>query len=212
MLGDQSADLVHVELGKERRKDLIDDDHRARLERGRGEADPQELLHHAAADVLHVGAALAEVRILDAFEGLAIGLEDPPERHQRVVLAVEDGGFFGGDRLEKSVDLQWRQSAYLYLGLGFTENVVDLPSGSFTSHLASLSSDLAFNSKWSWSNLVQYDNAADVFGINSRLRYIPAAGKELLLVLDHGGTIDHANHAHSSYSDLNLKVSYTFRY
>ena len=146
------------------------------------------------------------------FDRYRAELRSGVQRPLRIVFAVEDGGFFGGDRLEKSVDLQWRQSAYLYLGLGFTENVVDLPSGSFTSHLASLSSDIAFNSKWSWSNLLQYDNAADVFGINSRLRYIPAAGKELLLVLDHGGTVDHANHTHSSYSDLNLKVSYTFRY
>ena len=47
-----------------------------------------------------------------------------------------------------------------------TENVVELPSGNFTSHLASLRSDVAFNSRWSWSNLLQYDNTADRLGIN----------------------------------------------
>ena len=130
----------------------------------------------------------------------------------RVVLAVEDGGFFGGERLEKSFDVQWRQSAYLYLGVGLTENVVDLPSGSFTSRLASLRADVAFNSKWSWSSIAQYDNSANVFGINTRLRYIPEAGREMLLVLDHGGMVDELNHAHSEYSNLNLKLSYTFRY
>ena len=134
------------------------------------------------------------------------------QRPVRVVLAVEDGSFFGGERLEKSIDIEWRQSAHLYLGVGFTENLVELPSGSFTSHLASLRSDLAFNSKWSWSNLVQYDNTADVAGINSRLRYIPEAGRELLFVLNHGASFDSENHARSTYSDLNLKLSYTFRY
>jgi len=134
------------------------------------------------------------------------------QRPLRIVLAVEDGGFFGGDRLEKSIDVQWRQSAYLYLGFGITENVVDLPSGSFTSHLASLRSDVAFNSKWSWSSIAQYDNSADVFGVNTRLRYVPEAGRELLLVLDHGGTFDADNRAQTTYSDLNLKLSYTFRY
>ncbi len=73
-------------------------------------------------------------------------------------------------------------------------------------------SDIAFNSKWSWSSIAQYDNSANVFGINTRLRYIPEAGKEVLLVLDHGGTVDEFNRTRSEYSNLNLKLSYTFRY
>ena len=139
---------------------------------------------------------------------IATGMQRP----LRVVLSVQGGGFFGGDRLEKFVELQWNQSAYFSLGLSFTENVVDLPSGSFTSHLASLRADVAFDSKWSWSNFLQYDNSGDVFGINSRLRYVPEAGQEMMLVLNHGGTVDAANNFSSTQSDVNLKVSYTFRY
>jgi len=139
---------------------------------------------------------------------IATGMQRPV----RVVLSVQDGGFFGGDRLEKFVEIQWRQSAHFFVGLSFTENDVDLPSGSFTSHLASLRSDFAFNSRWSWSNLLQYDNTADVFGANSRLRYIPEAGKEMVLVFNHGAAVDAANHLSSTASELNLKVSYTFRY
>ncbi len=134
------------------------------------------------------------------------------QRPIRLVLSVQDGGFFGGDRLEKFVELQWRQSAHFFLGLSFTENVVDLPDGSFTSHLASLRTDVAFNSKWSWSNFLQYDNSGDVFGVNSRLRYVPEAGREMVLVLNHGGTVDALNHLMSTQSDVNLKLSYTFRY
>ena len=139
---------------------------------------------------------------------IATGMQRPV----RVVLSVQGGGFFGGDRLEKVVELQWRQSAYFFMGLGFTENVVDLPSGSFTSHLASLRTDVAFNSQWSWSNFAQYDNTSDAFGINSRLRYEPEAGQEMMLVLNHGGIVDSANNFSSTQSDINLKFSYTFRY
>lgn len=134
------------------------------------------------------------------------------QRPMRVVLSVQDGGFFGGDRLEKFVEFQWRASAHFFLGLTFTENDVDLPSGSFTSHLASLRADVAFNSKWSWSNFLQYENANDVYGFNSRLRFIPEAGKELVLVLNHGGSVSPSNSFSSTQSDLNLKLSYTFRY
>ena len=125
---------------------------------------------------------------------------------------MQDGGFFGGDRLEKFVEVQWRQSAHFFLGASFTENVVELPSGNFTSHLASLRSDFAFNSRWSWSNLLQYDNTAEALGINSRLRYIPEAGKEMMFVLNHGTSVDPENRLTSTQNDLNLKVSNTFRY
>ena len=133
-------------------------------------------------------------------------------RPLRVVLSVQDGGFFGGERLEKFVEVEWRQSAHFSLGLAFTENDVDLPSGSFRSHLGSFRTDIAFNSQWSWSNLLQYDNAADIFAVNSRLRYIPVAGRELLLVLNHGADVDAANHLASTRNELNVRVSYTFRY
>jgi len=134
------------------------------------------------------------------------------QRPVNIVLSVQDGGFFGGDRLEKFVEVQWRQSEYFSLAVAFTENVVDLPSGSFTSHLASLRSDIAFNSRWSWSNLLQYNNTADAAGINSRLRYIPEAGREVILVLNHGADVDPENRLQSTVNDINLKVSYTFRY
>ena len=134
------------------------------------------------------------------------------QRPVNVVLSVQGGGFFGGERLEKFVEVQWRQSAHFSLAATLQENDVDLPSGSFTSHLASLRTDIAFNSRWSWSNLLQYNNTADFVGINSRVRYIPEAGREMILVLNHDSDVDLNNHLHSTVSELNLKVSYTFRY
>jgi hypothetical protein len=139
---------------------------------------------------------------------IATGMQRP----LRVVVSVQDGGFFGGDRLEKFVEFQWRQSAHFFLGASFAENIVQLPSGNFTSHLASLRSDVAFNSRWSWSNLLQYDNTGDRLGINTRLRYMPEAGKEVLLVANHGADVQRDNSVSSTRNEINLKVSYTFRY
>ena len=59
---------------------------------------------------------------------------------------------------------------------------------------------------------MQYDNTSDSFGINSRLRYVPEAGQEMMLVLNHGGVVDQDNQFSSTQSDITLKVSYTFRY
>jgi hypothetical protein len=147
-----------------------------------------------------------------AFDRYRAELQTGMQRPLRLVLAVEDGDFFGGDRLEKSVEVQWRQSAYFFIGVGFTENVVDLPTGSFTSHLGSLRTDVAFNSRWSWSSFAQYDNISERVGINSRLRYVPEAGNELVLVLNHGMSVDQRNHVATTHSVMTLKLSYTFRY
>jgi hypothetical protein len=134
------------------------------------------------------------------------------QRPLSVTLAYEDGDFFGGDRRETLLDFQWRQSAHFFLGLAFTQNAVKLPSGQFTSHLGSLRTDVAFNSRWSWSSFIQYDNVSEVASVNSRLRYEPEAGREVLLVLNHGSAITADNSLFSTNSGLVMKISYTFRY
>lgn len=134
------------------------------------------------------------------------------QRPINVVLSMQNGDYFGGRRFEKYAEIEWRQSAYFALAASFEEQDVQLPSGDFALHLASLRTDIAFNSKWSWINLVQYNNGADVIGVNSRLRYLPEAGREMVLVLNHRADVDLENRFSSTISELNLKLSYTFRY
>jgi hypothetical protein len=98
------------------------------------------------------------------------------------------------------------------LGLGFSQNVVKLASGQFTSHLGKLRTDVAFNARWSWSTFIQYDNVSEVVGVNTRLRYEPVAGRQMFLVLNHGSSIDPDNNFSSTSSEFVVKVSYTFRY
>jgi len=134
------------------------------------------------------------------------------QRPISVKLAFEDGDFFGGDRREVFVDFQWRQSEHFFLGLSFSQNAVTLPSGQFTSYLGRLSTDIAFNSRWSWSNFIQYDNVFETVSINSRVRYEPVSGRELLLVMNHGSAITADNSFTSISNDFVAKISYTFRY
>jgi len=153
------------------------------------------------------------------FDRYRVFVSTGQQRPISAMLAFEDGDFFGGDRRETFLDFQWRQSAHFSLGLGFTRNAVKMPSTidcpepcQFTSHLGRLRTDIAFNARWSWSNLLQYDNVSESFGFNSRLRYEPQAGREMLLVLNHGSDIDMRNDLSSRNRDVVLKVSYTFRY
>jgi hypothetical protein len=70
-----------------------------------------------------------------------------------------------------------------------------------------------FSSRLSWVNLIQYDNVSELLGINSRLHWIPRAGQEGFLVLNHNlQDLDKDNSFRSSFSDLSVKLNYTFRF
>jgi hypothetical protein len=61
--------------------------------------------------------------------------------------------------------------------------------------------------------LVQYDNVSEVIGVNTRLRWIPRAGQESLLVLNHRlEDRDKDNRFRSEVMDLSVRLSYTFRF
>ena len=63
--------------------------------------------------------------------------------------------------------------------------------------------------------MIQYDNVSDTIGVNSRLHWIPRAGREGFLVLNHNMRDDPLtpeNDFHSSFAEVTLKYSYTFRF
>lgn len=146
------------------------------------------------------------------FEHRRVELSTASQRPYRLVTSWQEGRFFGGRRVQKAADVQWRPSSHLYLKVGYTENDVKLPLGAFTSKLARLQTDIAFNPFWSWTTLVQYDNSADFLGGSSRLRYSPKDGQEVLLVVNSNFAIDEDDRYVNVRNDSLLKVSYTFRF
>jgi hypothetical protein len=70
-----------------------------------------------------------------------------------------------------------------------------------------------FSSTLSWVNLIQYDNISETAGLNSRVHWIPEAGREGFLVLNHNvEDLDRDNSFHSSFAELTVKFGYTFRF
>jgi len=79
--------------------------------------------------------------------------------------------------------------------------------------LFGLQSRIAFTNTLSWSTLLQYDNVSEAMGINSRLHWIPEAGKQVFVVLNYGlSDPDRDNEFHSVNADLSMKVNYTLRF
>ena len=142
-----------------------------------------------------------------------VGLQLGDQRKVSGRLSARWGDYYNGDRFQRGVDINWRPTRQYDIGVGYTENEIHLPAGDFTVRLVTLDTKIAFTSTLSWSNLLQYDNVSEVMGFNSRLHWIPEAGRQAFLVFNYGlADFDKDNEFHSTGSDVSLKFSYTFRF
>lgn len=123
------------------------------------------------------------------------------------------GEFFDGDLSAPGLGLTWRPNAHFRLSVGYDMSDIELPYGSFTTRLASLRADIAFTNTWYWENFLQYDNVSYTLGLNSILRWVPRAGREVLLVINRE-FIDHTRERDfkSVTGDITFKFGYTFRF
>ena len=123
------------------------------------------------------------------------------------------GDFFGGDRTEIGVTLDWRPNSRFFLGVEYEHNDIELAGGDFTAELVAVRTEVAFDVRWSWLNLIQYDNESESVGVNSRLRWTPRAGQDLFVVLNHGfEAIGSFSALRSLESQLSVKYTHTFRF
>ncbi len=128
-------------------------------------------------------------------------------------LFLNGGEFYDGDRFGVGLFFNWRPSRHFRTNFNYQYNDIELPYGAFVTRVVRLTLETAFTSTLSWINLIQYDNVSETIGINSKLHWIPRAGREAFLVLNHNLTdLDKDNSFNSSFSELTLKYSYTFRF
>jgi hypothetical protein len=152
------------------------------------------------------------------YDSDTIGMQLGTGSHRKLAASARfvrypGGRFFGGSRSDKWVQLTWRPSARFQANVSYEYNDIDLPQGAFETRLVRAGLDIAFSPTLSWVNLIQYDNLSEVAGINSRLHWIPEAGREIFFVINHNvADPDRDNRFHSTFSDATVKVNYTFRF
>lgn len=135
------------------------------------------------------------------------------QRAFRINGYVCGGGFYDGDRVSWGPGMTWRPSEHFRFNLAYRVNDINLPYGSFTTEQVTINADIAFTATWYWENLIQYDNVSDSIGINSIMRWIPLAGREMVFVVNRDFVdFDETNNFVSSTSDLAFKANYTFRF
>jgi len=140
-------------------------------------------------------------------------VETGDQRPLKLEFNFLDGDFFDGSIRSIGTKIDWTPSRHFSAEISYNVDDVDLPQGSFTAKLVSTRLDFVFSNTLSWVNLVQYDNVSETIGINSRLHWVPQAGRNVYLVLNHNYAERLSDgRFHSTITDITIKADYTFRF
>ena len=99
---------------------------------------------------------------------------------------------------------QWKPVPSLILDLNYEVNKIDVPQGSFTSHVVNAGVNYSLSTRLITSTTFQYNNAAQVKAFNFRFNYIYRAGDDLFVVYR-----DIRNRLDPELSDRALLVKFT---
>jgi len=147
------------------------------------------------------------------FGQFGIELSGASERVFAPSAEIRRGDFFNGKITSIEAGIDWRPNRNLFLGLEYEYNDIELPAGNFVTRLIQLRGNYAFNVRWSWVNLLQYDNESREVGVNSRLRWTPRSGQDFYVVINHGFDAERTFRGLSSVeSQVSLKYTHTFRF
>jgi hypothetical protein len=147
------------------------------------------------------------------FTRYGIELAGARERALAPRFEVTTGEFFSGDRLELVGGIDWRPTNRIFLAVAYEYNDIELPEGHFTTRLIQVNTSYAINARWSWVNLLQYDNVSGSAGLNSRVRWNARAGQDLYVVLNRGFSATGAfSGLESERAELSIKYTHTLRF
>ncbi len=147
----------------------------------------------------HTGINFTREGVRQAFE-IVPGVVVPPGTYDHEDLALvfftnqgapasfsmrlTSGGIFGGDRLALSPSVSLRAGEAFNGELGWTNNDVDLPGGSFETNLGRLRLSYSFTPRVFMQALVQYNDRADRWATNLRFGRLQSANTGLFVVYD----------------------------
>ena len=99
-------------------------------------------------------------------------------------VRVGGGDFYGGQRKYVRFTPSWRPSPMLSFETAYEINDVDLPQGSFTSHVVNARMNLNLSNRWLTTTLAQHDSSARRDQIYLRLNYIYRPGDDVFIVFN----------------------------
>jgi len=118
------------------------------------------------------------------FPQVELGLQASYSGTFRPTFSAGAGKFYDGTRVYLSARPAWNPTRYVELGVDYDYNRVRFAERGerLDLHVVRLRVQTALDVHLSLATLLQYDNAVDAVGINARLRYNFAEGRDLWLV------------------------------
>ncbi|SMF16880.1 Carbohydrate family 9 binding domain-like [Alteromonadaceae bacterium Bs31] len=121
--------------------------------------------------------------------------------------------YFGAARFNQRYTLGWRPFRSWLLTSKHETKEFDFKGGEFTLRISSLKSELALSRDWAWFLIAQFDNKSNYLGLQSRLRWLPQADRELYFVINKGMIREEEEDFFRAIRDeYVVKASYTFRF
>jgi hypothetical protein len=147
------------------------------------------------------------------FEYTNLSVRTGDQRKVGAGMFINDGGFYDGEQFGVGGFFGWRPSKHFRTNVNYQYNDINFGATRFITRVVRLQLDAVFSSTLSWTNLIQYDNQSEVIGLNSRLHWIPVAGREAYLVINHNlQDFDRNDSFHTAFGEATIKYSYTFRF
>lgn len=146
-----------------------------------------------------------------SFDEYGIRISGSAHRRLSGGLNVFRSTDYDGDRLSIDGRLEWKPSRHFNIEAKYQYNDFELPFGHFTTRLITLQPAIVFSETLSLVTLMQYDNRSNTLGINSRVYWVPEAGRELFFVVNHNLS-NSTDSLDSIRADMTLKVNYNFRF
>ena len=163
--------------------------------------NPEIFIENRAGDFIFPEIFVEREQLFEPFEILP-GIVIPPGdyRYERYLVSfgtsldrpldlqglISMGSFFDGTRQDYELSLGWRPGSRFNARIDYEINDLELPAGRFTVRVARVGLNVNFSPRLIWNTIAQFDNVSEDLGLNSRLRWTLAPGRDLFLVLNHG--------------------------
>lgn len=146
------------------------------------------------------------------FNKIVAGFETSNHRPVSIELFGKLGDFYDGERWGIEGEIEWRQSKYFGVEIGADFDAISLPRSEFDVLVGFAGFRVTPNPKLSWNTLAQWDSVSNNVGLNSRLRYIVAPGKDIFFVVNQGYQFTTERDFSKQGAETTAKVGWTFRF
>lgn len=121
------------------------------------------------------------------------------------------GDFYAGNKSDIIASVNWKVAVPLFLGGKLQSSHVKLPQGDFNARIYQASVNFLFSPEITLNNYIQYDNASETAGLQSRFQWIVMPGNEIILVWT-----SRYNQPHGDWmvneSSARIKLKYNIRF